>query len=108
MNFSDSTFEALSQYERFFNSATRSNWCPNPGRTALTVMADAVETIDTHTFARNFNCGTCILRIVKRCASLYFADKAAREAAAASEAPQPTETPAKKKTAATAKKTAKK
>lgn len=116
MNFSDNTFEALQPYERYFSSATRSNWCQNPGRAALTIMADAVETIDRHTFARNFNCGTCLVRIVKRCGSLYFADKAEREkaaeaaheAAAASEAPKPTQTPAKKKTAATAKKTAKK
>lgn len=108
MNFSDKTFKALAPFECYFSSAVRTSWCQNPGRSALTVMADAVETVDKRTFARNFNCGTCILRIVKRCGSLYFADKAAREARKASKAPQPTETPAKKTTATTAKKTVKK
>lgn len=116
MNFSDKTFESLAGYERFFNSAIRSGWCPNPGRAALTVMSDAVEEKDGRMYARNFNCGSCIVRVVKRCGTLYFADKAEREqaaqaqceAAAAPETPAPTKTPSKKTTAATAKKTTKK
>lgn len=116
MNFSDSTFETLAQYERYFRTAVDSDWCPNPGRTALGVMQDALDAIDRRTTPVNYNCGTCVLRVVKRAGYLYFADKAEREAAAAEQrsiAPELTaarvraeaKTPVKK---TTAKKTTKK
>lgn len=114
MNFSDKTFETLAQYERYFQTATTADWCPNPGRAALDAMADALTEKDGRRTAVNHSCGSCILRVVKRTGYLWFEDKAARAAEAkreaqdAHEAPKPTATPAKKKTAATAKKTAKK
>lgn len=114
MNFSDKTFEALAPFERYFKTATEADWCPNPGRAALDAMADALTEKDGRRTAVNHACGSCILRVVKRTGYLWFEDKAARaaeakrEAAAAPETPQPTATPAKKKTASTAKKTAKK
>ena len=115
MNFTDKTFETLAPFERYFKTATEADWCPNPGRAALDVMADALSEKDGRRTAVNHSCGSCILNVVKRAGYLYFADKAAREAAtlaeakgeaaAAPEAPQPTKTPAKK---TTAKKTTKK
>ena len=125
MNFSDKTFETLAQYERYFKTATTADWCPNPGRAALDAMADALTEKDGRRTAVNHSCGSCILRVVKRTGYLWFEDKAARasskiaeangkaaeakrEAVDAHEAPKPTATPAKKKTASTAKKTAKK
>ena len=108
MNFSDKTFEALAPFERYFKTATEADWCPNPGRAALDRMADALTEKDGRRTAVNHACGSCILRVVKRTGYLWFEDKAQRETAAAPEAPKPTETPAKKKTASTAKKTAKK
>lgn len=114
MNFSDKTFETLAQYERYFQTATEADWCPNPGRAALDAMAAALTEKDGRRTAVNHSCGSCILRVVKRTGYLWFEDKAARaaeakrEAADAHEAPKPTATPAKKKTASTAKKTAKK
>lgn len=108
MNFSDKTFEALAPFERYFKTATEADWCPNPGRSALDAMADALTEKDGRRTAVNHACGSCILNVVKRTGYLWFEDKAAREAAAAPETPKPSKTPAKKKTASTAKKTAKK
>lgn len=114
MNFSDKTFEALAPFERYFKTATEADWCPNPGRAALDAMADALTEKDGRRTAVNHACGSCILRVVKRTGYLWFEDKAARAAEAAHdaqdahEAPQPSKAPAKKKTASTAKKTAKK
>ena len=108
MNFTDKTFETLATFERYFKTATEADWCPNPGRAALEIMADALTEKDGRRTFINHACGSCILNVVKRAGFMYFADKAQREAAAAPEAPQPSKTPAKKKTASTAKKTAKK
>lgn len=118
MNFSDKTFEALAPFERHFRTACDSDWCQNPGRSALDLMARSLEEIDHRPTVINHACGSCILRVVKRVGYLYFADKAEREtqspaeakceAAAAPEAPKPKKAPAKKTTATTAKKTAKK
>ena len=105
MNFTDKTFETLAQYEHYFKTATEADWCPNPGRAALDVMAAALTEKDGRRTVVNHACGACILNVVKRAGFMYFADKAEREAAAAPEAPQPTKTPAKK---TTAKKTTKK
>lgn len=114
MNFSDKTFEALAPFERYFKTATEADWCPNPGRSALDAMAAALTEKDGRRTAVNHACGSCILGVVKRTGYLWFEDKAARaaegahDAQDAHEAPQPSKTPAKKKTASTAKKTAKK
>lgn len=108
MNFSDQTYNDLAQYERYFRTATEADWCPNPGRAALDRMQDALDALDGRRGPRNHNCGTCLLRVVKRTGFLWLADKAEREAQDAHEAPQPTKTPSKKTSAATAKKTAKK
>ena len=116
MNFSESTYEALAPFERYFKTACDADWCPNPGRAALDRMADALTEKDGRRTAVNHSCGSCILRVVKRTGYLFFEDKAAREAAASehkSVAPDLTaarlraeaKTPAKK---ITAKKTAKK
>lgn len=105
MNFTDKTFDALAPFERYFKTACDANWCPNPGRAALDVMAAALTEKDGRRTVVNHACGSCILNVVKRAGFMYFADKAQREAAAAPEAPQPTKTPAKK---TTAKKTTKK
>ena len=108
MNFSEKTYTELAQYERYFRTATEADWCPNPGRAALDRMQDALDALDGRRGPRNHNCGTCLLRVVKRTGFLWLADKAEREAQDAPEAPKPTAIPAKKKTASTAKKTAKK
>ena len=108
MNFTDRTFDALAPFERHFRTACDSDWCQNPGRSALDLMARSLEEIDHRPTAINHACGSCILRVVKRVGYLWFADKAEREAQDAPEAPKPKKAPAKKTTATTAKKTAKK
>ena len=123
MNFSDKTFETLASFEGAFQTACNSDWCANPGRAALELMADALAEKDGRRTFINHSCGSCILHVVKRTGYLYFEDKAARETAAAekksiapdltaarlrAEAPKPTKTAPKKKTASTAKRTTKK
>lgn len=111
MNFTDKTFETLATFERYFKTACDADWCPNPGRAALEIMADALSEKDGRRTFINHACGSCILNVVKRAGYLWFEDKAARaaqEAPAAPETPKPTKTAAKKKTASTAKKTTKK
>ena len=119
MNFSEQTYNDLAQYERYFRTATEADWCPNPGRAALDRMQDALDALDGRRGPRNHNCGTCLLRVVKRTGFLWLADKEERQAAEANgkaergaqdapEAPLPTKTPSKKTNASTAKKTAKK
>lgn len=108
MNFSEKTYNDLAQYERYFRTATEADWCPNPGRAALDRMQDALDALDGRRGPRNHNCGTCLLRVVKRTGFLWLADKAEREAQDALEVPKATKTPAKKTNASTAKKTAKK
>ena len=108
MNFSEQTYNELAQYERYFRTATEADWCPNPGRAALDRMQDALDALDGRRGPRNHNCGTCLLRVVKRTGFLWLADKEEREAQDAPEAPKATKTPSKKTNASTAKKTAKK
>lgn len=108
MNFSEKTYNELAQYESYFRTATEADWCPNPGRAALDRMQDALDAYDGRPGPRNHNCGTCLLRVVKRTGFLWLADKAEREAQDAHETPQPTKTPSKKTSATSAKKTAKK
>ena len=108
MNFSDKTFETLANFETAFQTACNSDWCANPGRAALEIMADALSEKDGRRTYINHSCGSCILNVVKRTGYLYFEDKAQREAQKPAEAPKPTKTAPKKKTAATAKKTTKK
>ena len=91
MNFSDKTFERLAAYESYYDTAIHGDWCPNPGRDAMTVMCDALDEHDKRQNPRNFNCASCQLRIVKRTGYLYIADKAEREAA-----PKKTTKPRKK------------
>lgn len=85
MNFTDKTFERLSAFESYFDTAIHGDWCPNPGRDSLNVMCDALDEHDRgiQKTPRSFNCASCQLRIVKRTGYLYIADKAEREAAAA-------------------------
>jgi len=83
MNFSDKDFEALAPFESYFRTAVDADWCPNPGRAALVTMHAALDAHDGRTTRQDYNCGQCLLRLVKRVGYLYFADKTAREAAPA-------------------------
>ena len=40
MNFSDTTFETLSAWEKQYETAITGGWCTNPGRAALLLMHD--------------------------------------------------------------------
>ena len=83
MNFSDQTFEALSKYESYFRTAVDADWCPYPGRDALIEIHLAVDEHDGRKTTQDYACGQCLLRLVKRCGYMYFADKTERETIAA-------------------------
>lgn len=83
MNFSDKTFEALTKYERYFRTAVDADWCSNPGRDALIEIHAAVDEHDKRQTSQDYSCGQCLLRLVKRCGYMYFADKTEREDIAA-------------------------
>lgn len=79
MNFSDKTFEALAKYERYFRTAVDADWCPNPGLAALKEIHAAVDEHDKRQTHQDYACGQCLLRLVRRCGYMYFADKTERE-----------------------------
>lgn len=81
MNFSEQTFNALAAYEKYFTTAIDGNWCPNPGRAALTIIHDALDAHDGRVTRMNYNCATCQLNLVKRAGYMYRADKEERIAA---------------------------
>ena len=83
MNFSDQTFEALSKYESYFRTAVDADWCPYPGVAALKEIHAAVDEHDKRQTSQDYSCGQCLLRLVKRCGSLYFAATTEREDIAA-------------------------
>lgn len=97
MNFSDTTFETLSAWEKQYETAITGGWCSNPGRAALLLMHNELDRIDGHKTRANLNCSTCVLTIVKRIGYLYFADKGERANAAAAAAYKKATSKTKKK-----------
>lgn len=87
----DRDFNYLSQYEDNLRTAVRSGWARNPGRSALQGIYDIVH--ETEQLPRfNPGCASCVLSILQKAGKLYFAEKEAREEAAA--VPQEAEKPA--------------
>ena len=116
MNYTEEQFQVLSQWEENFRTARDGNWARNPGRSALAVINEALNSATGVKHRLNAWCQQCILNLLQKAGKLYFEDKAEMEAAKVPECPVPEPeldpappTPAKpKKTATTAKKTAEK
>ena len=119
MNYTKEQFNTLSQWEENFRTARDGNWARNPGRSALAVINDALNSATGVKHRLNAWCQQCILNTLQKAGKLYFEDKAEMEAAAKAAVPEcpipepefdpapPTPAP-KKKAATTAKKTAEK
>jgi len=89
MNFSNEIFDALAPFEKYFETAVGADWCPYPGRDALALMHDALDTATGTKTRQDYTCGPCLLRLVKRVGRMYYADKTERTATAAETAPAP-------------------
>ena len=115
LNFTSQQYNLLAPYRSYFQTAVHERWSRNPGRTALTVMADVWrEVAHLPGFRMDYNCGTCIVNLLTDLGTLFFQDEAALAAEAAKPAPKvettdaPTETVKAKAVKTGSKKPAKK
>ena len=78
MRFSEEQLMALKPYHKNFETAVESRWARNPGRKALGEIAGIWNEVQGSSEVWDFNCGTCILRLLTECGSAYLADVAER------------------------------
>lgn len=69
---------ALEPYHKNFETAVESRWARNPGRKALGEIAGIWNEVQGSSEVWDFNCGTCILRLLTECGGAYLADVAER------------------------------
>ena len=55
---------ALKPYHKNFETAVESRWARNPGRKALGEIAGIWNEVQGSSEVWDFNCGTCILRLL--------------------------------------------
>ena len=65
---------ALKPYHKNFETAVESRWARNPGRKALGEIAGIWNEVQGSSEVWDFNCGTCILRLLTECGSAYLVD----------------------------------
>ena len=80
MIFSEEQLMALKPYHKNFETAVESRWARNPGRKALGEIAGIWNEVQGSSEVWDFNCGTCILRLLTECGGAYLADVAERKA----------------------------
>ena len=78
MRFSEEQLMALKPYHKNFETAVESRWARNPGRKALGEIAGIWNEVQGSSEVWDFNCGTCILRLLTECGGAYLADVAER------------------------------
>ena len=89
LNYTDTQFAALTPYRHYFELAVRERWTRNPGRTALTQMADIWRDVARLPgFRMDYNCSTCIVNLLTDLGTLYFQDEKAKAEAAEKPAPK--------------------
>lgn len=79
MRFSEEQLRALKPYHKNFETAVESRWARNPGRKALGEIASIWNEVQCSSEVWDFNCGTCILRLLTECGGAYLADVAERK-----------------------------
>lgn len=67
-------FETLSRWEKNFDTALRGNWALNPGYSAC----KDINAIIRPGKMLNYNCGNCVLDLLKEAGEVYFKEKAKR------------------------------
>ena len=89
LNYTDTQFAALTPYRHYFELAVRERWTRNPGRTALTQMADIWRDVARLPgFRMDYNCSTCIVNLLTDLGTLYFQDEKTKAEAAEKPAPK--------------------
>ena len=86
MTFTKEQMAILAKHEENFTRAMNAQWARNPGRAGLTEIYDTLTAATGDNRHRNFNCQSCILRLLRDTGKLYFADKAEMEAELAARA----------------------
>ena len=79
MKFSGEQLMALVPYHKNFETAVKSRWARNPGRKALGEIAGIWNEVQGSSEVWDFNCGTCILRLLTECGNAYLADVSERK-----------------------------
>lgn len=74
MRFSEEQLKALKPFHKNFATAVESRWARNPGRKALGEIAGIWNEVQGSSEVWDFNCGTCILRLLTECGGAYLAD----------------------------------
>lgn len=83
---------AVAAYEKQLQTAIRSNYLRNVGRSGLAILVPIYERVTGTKQAVHDNCAACILGFLKRIGVIYFADKAEQEQEQRKQ-PQPAATP---------------
>lgn len=89
---------ALGQYERYFHQAVDARYCSYPGLAAIDHMLRVWNDLTGQSRKVSGGCPDCIFHLVSDLGTVYFAQKAAQEAAKAAEGV--TDQPKRKKAAA--------
>ena len=76
LNFTSQQFDTLAPYRKYFELAVRERWTRNPGRAALTQMAEIWRDV-AHLpgFRMDYNCSTCIVNLLTDLGTLFFQDE---------------------------------
>ena len=95
MKLTPEEFRAASAYEMQMQTAIRSDYLRNVGRSGLAILVPIYERVAGRKERVDSNCAACILGFLKRLGAIYFADKAEREQQEAAEpTPEAEATPA--------------
>lgn len=79
MKLTEEQFKTLSKYERYLQTAVRSNWARYPGITALQEIHSVYIQLTKDQTKLRTTCATCILRLLKDLGAIYFKDKEEKE-----------------------------
>lgn len=79
MKLTPEEFAAAAAYETQMQTAIRSDYLRNVGRSGLAILVPIYERVAGRKERVNSNCAACILGFLKRLGAIYFADKAERE-----------------------------
>ena len=76
----DEQFKLLSTWEKNFDTAIRGNWAMNPGLSACEAINRVLNSLRKKEMKLNYNCGNCVLALLKEAGEVYFKEKEKRAA----------------------------
>lgn len=90
MKLTQEEFAAVAAYEKELQVAVRSKYLRNVGRSGLAILTPIYERVSGARYPVNPNCAACILGLLQRLGTIYFADKAELEQTEAEPVPATT------------------